>query len=176
MPDPHLVNTTAMFALGVSTHMAAAVEAATGLSEREVAALTTLSNWADGQSIEILRETLGMSQPGCARLVDRLTDAGLALRDRGVPDRRVVTVTVTSAGRAAVAAARTARAEAVRGWLAGLDGEEAAGLARVLDRLAAAQVPPARPAARAVVNSLCRLCDPGACGFPDRCAVTRALD
>ena len=80
--DSHLVNLLAMVALGVTTDVTAAVEATSGLSLKEVAALTTLANWADGRSIEVLRSVLEMSQPGCARLVDRLVEERLGQAGR----------------------------------------------------------------------------------------------
>jgi hypothetical protein len=49
--DPYLMNMTAAVALGVSTEITSAVEMATGLSLKEVAALTTLANCADRDSI-----------------------------------------------------------------------------------------------------------------------------
>ena len=99
--ESHLVNLLAMVALAVTTDMTAAVEGASGLSLKEAAALTTLANWADGRSIDVLRSVLEMSQPGCARLVDRLVEEGLASRAGDPIDRRVVTVRVTAHGRPA---------------------------------------------------------------------------
>ena len=171
--DSHLVNLLAMVALGVTTDVTAAVEAASGLSLKEVAALTTLANWADGRSIEVLRSVLEMSQPGCARLVDRLVEEGLASRARDPHDRRVVRVRVTAQGRRLVTAAQEARAVATRRWLEGLPGSQAVTLTRLLDRMSAERVmDSADPALTA--NTQCRLCNPAACGFPDGCAPTRA--
>jgi MarR family transcriptional regulator, negative regulator of the multidrug operon emrRAB len=171
--EPHLVNTLGVVALGVTTDMTAEVEAATGCSLKEVAALTTLANWADGRSIEVLRTVLEMSQPGCARLVDRLVEGGLATRARDPRDRRVVTVRITARGRRVVTAAQTARAAAVQRWLTGLPAGEAATLTLLLDRLSSARVRDSADVEQ-TMNTQCRLCDPAACGFPDRCATSQA--
>src|SRR6185437_8923835 len=138
--DPHLVNVTAVVALGIATEFTTAVELATGQSLKEIAALTTLANWADGQSIERLRAVLGMSQPGCARLVDRLVAEGLVRRGAHGDDRRVTTVRVTARGRRVVATARRARATAVQRWLDGLSSDDQRRLGPMLDRLAGARV------------------------------------
>ncbi len=172
--DPHLVNMTAAVALGVTTEITGAVEAATGLSIKEIAALTTLANWADGQSIDRLRGVLGMSQPGAARLVDRLVDERLANRGVDRADRRVTTVRITARGRRVVERARTARASAVQAWLDGLPAGAQERLGPLLDELAGARIRASEDPA-ALANSQCRLCDPAACGHPDRCATTQAL-
>lgn len=171
--DAHLVNMTAAVALGVATEITSAVEMATGLSLKEVAALTTLANWADGDSIDRLRAVLGMSQPGCARLVDRLVTERFARRGAHRADRRVTTVHITAGGRRIVATARTARATAVQRWLDGLPADAQRRLGPILDELAGARVR-ASDAPSALANTQCRLCDPTACGYPDRCATTQA--
>ena len=171
--DPHLVNMTAVVALGVATEVTDAVEVATGLSLKEVAALTTLGNWADGQSIERLRAVLGMSQPGCARLVDRLVAERLARRGADGADRRVTTVHITAGGRRVVATAHAARATAVQRWLDGLPPDAQNRLGPLLDELAGARIR-ASDAPAALANTQCRLCDTAACGYPDRCATTQA--
>jgi MarR family transcriptional repressor of emrRAB len=171
--DPHLVNMTAAVALGVATEVTSAVEGATGLSLKEIAALTTLANWADGQSIDRLRAVLGMSQPGCARLVDRLVADRLARRGADGADRRVTTVYITARGRRVVATARTARATAVLRWLDGLPADAQHRLGPLLDELAGARVR-ASDAPAELANTQCRLCDPEACGHPDGCPTTQA--
>ncbi len=173
-PSPRLVNLTGLVALGVATDVTESVEAASGLPEKELAALTSLANWADGRSIDVLRSVLAMSQPGCARLVDRLVEAGLAERARDPGNRRVMTVRVTSLGRRTVVQGRMARADAVMRWLDGLDSGQAATLETLLERLAVTGVTDVGDAA-AVINRRCRLCDPEACGYPDGCAVTQAM-
>ena len=170
MDDARTVNLTGAVALGLATDMTAAVEAATGLTATEVAALTTLANWADGQSIDRLREVTALSQPGCARLVDRLVAAGLARRDRDAADRRVTRVWLTAAGRRAVTRSRDARADAVRRWLAALPDADRRGFAASLEVLAGVGVD--GPVA---ANRRCRLCDTTACGNGPDCPVTRAV-
>ncbi|MDF1565253.1 MAG: MarR family transcriptional regulator [Deltaproteobacteria bacterium] len=46
-----------------------------------------------------LARRIGISLPGCTRLVDRMKDAGHVLRERDTEDRRVVIVRLAAAGR-----------------------------------------------------------------------------
>ena len=168
--DARTVNLTGVVALGLATDIATAVEAASGATATEVAALTTLANWADGLSIDRLREVTALSQPGCARLVDRLVAAGSARRERDATDRRVTTVRITAAGRRAVTKARAARAGVVRTWLAALSDADRARFADLVEVLAGANVTGAVEA-----NRRCRLCDPSDCAAVDDCPVTDAI-
>lgn len=168
--DARSVNLTGAVALGIATDIAAAVEAVTGATATEIAALTTLSNWADGLSIDRLREVTALSQPGCARLVDRLVSAGFARRERDADDRRVTRVWITAAGRRKVAAASTARAAAVRAWLADLPAADRHRWDQLVEVVAGAHV-----TGPAEANRRCRLCDATACGRGDDCPVTRAV-
>ena len=157
---------TAVVALGVATEVTDAVEVATGLSLKEVAALTTLGNWADGQSIERLRAVLGMSQPGCARLVDRLVAERLARRGA---DRRRPTSHHRShhGGRPSRRRDRTRRPShrgAEAGWT-GCPPDAQDRLGPLLDELAGARIR-ASDAPAALANTQCRLCDHGGLRLP----------
>lgn len=168
--DARTVNLTGVVALGLATDIATAVEAASGATPTEVAALTTLANWADGLSIDRLREVTALSQPGCARLVDRLVAAGSARRERDTADRRVTAVWITAAGRRTVEQARTARADVVRTWLAALPDADRETFAGVVEVLAGAHV-----TGPVEANRRCRLCDPTECAERDDCPVTAAI-
>jgi DNA-binding MarR family transcriptional regulator len=54
---------------------------------------------AEPLRITALAEREGLSQPSVTRMVERLEALGLARRDRGAEDRRVVSVTITDRGR-----------------------------------------------------------------------------
>ncbi|ASW57609.1 hypothetical protein CIK06_11305 [Plantactinospora sp. KBS50] len=80
----------------------------------------------------------GVTQPAMTQLVSRLERDALAERAGDPADGRVVLVGITAAGRDRIRARRRARAERLRGLLAGLPAEDRAALARSLriaDRL-----------------------------------------
>lgn len=56
----------------------------------------------------------GLSQPSVTRMVERLEKLGLARRERGEADRRVVSVTITDRGRDELEQARARHAEVLR--------------------------------------------------------------
>jgi DNA-binding MarR family transcriptional regulator len=69
----------------------------------------------------------GVSQPAMTQLVTRLEKEGLAQRGSDPADGRAVVVTITEAGRAAVARRREARAQALAAVMSNLsEGEHAA--------------------------------------------------
>ena len=80
----------------------------------------------------------GVSQPAMTQLVTRLEKEGLAERGSDPADGRAVVVTITEAGRAAVARRREGRAQALSALMSGLsEGEHAAIVAALpaLERL-----------------------------------------
>jgi DNA-binding MarR family transcriptional regulator len=66
----------------------------------------------------------GVTQPAMTQLITRLEKEGLARRDSDPADGRVVVVSITDAGRAAVARRREGRARALSGLLANLPADE----------------------------------------------------
>jgi len=169
-----LTNLAGVVALDLTTAVEAAVLADNGLSAVEATALTILANFAEGRSIDAVRSALALSQPGCARLADRLVERELIQRRRASQDRRVVELHLTATGRAAVAGIRLSRKRVLRARLDVLTDRDAAQAERILARLAAAEIPP-MPAGEDIGNRMCRMCDGDACGHPDRCPVTQAL-
>jgi DNA-binding MarR family transcriptional regulator len=112
---------------------------------------------------------LGLTHSGAVRLVDRLTDAGLAERRRG-SDGRSVAVALTPAGRRAAAAVRVARERALAEALSALSGDERRALSALHEKLLAGLT-----SDRASARRLCRLCDADACGHErGTCPVTQA--
>lgn len=169
-----LTNLAGAVALDLTTAVDAAVLADEGLSSVEATAVTALANFAEGRSIEAVRSALTLSQPGCARLADRLVERGLVRRRRASHDRRIVELHLTAAGRAKVEGIRRSREGVLRSRLDVLTDRQAAQAELVLAVLAACQVPP-MPEGTDVANRVCRMCDAHACGHPDRCPVTQAL-
>jgi DNA-binding MarR family transcriptional regulator len=82
-----------------------------------------------------LATRLGISPPSASAMVDRMVDGGLVERVRGEEDRRVVSVWLTAAGEAALAAAIGGRRGMLERVLGRLDPTELRDTLRVLSRL-----------------------------------------
>jgi DNA-binding MarR family transcriptional regulator len=119
----------------------------------------TLLAWRGEASSETLQFALGLSQPACVRLVDRLVDAGLLTRRRQAGDRKVW-LRLTAKGRRAAGSVLDREREPVEAAL-----EKAlpsrADLSRfvaALDQVAIAVLGDTTDPAR-----FCRTCDVAAC-------------
>jgi DNA-binding MarR family transcriptional regulator len=77
----------------------------------------------------------GVTQPAMTQLVTRLEREGLAQRGGDPADGRAVVVSITEAGRAAVARRRAGRAEALSGLLQRLPADEHAAILAALPAL-----------------------------------------
>jgi DNA-binding MarR family transcriptional regulator len=146
------------------------VRDATGAEPTWSAALVTLQTMTDGGSIDELRRVLGLSHSGGVRVVKALSRAELVELRRDPDDGRAVQVRLTGAG-AAATRIRAARLEALDALLDGLDHAARDQLDALL-----AQALAAATGDRDDARHICRLCDPGVCGHPQRCPVTRAAD
>jgi MarR family transcriptional regulator, negative regulator of the multidrug operon emrRAB len=146
-------------ALGLEA--ASVVQAGRGAT---MSALVTIAAHPD-RTIEELREPLGLSQPGAARLVQRLVDAGWVER-RGPGGRGGLRLTATAAGHAVLDELFAARRAALLELLEPLSAAERDQLAAMLERLLAARTTGVTGAKR-----LCRLCERRTC---ERCPVARA--
>jgi MarR family transcriptional repressor of emrRAB len=156
-------------ALEVGDRLRVAAEAAAGQGGSAPAAVVALANFADGETVDALARVLGISHSGAVRLVDRLAADGFVRRERGAEDARQVRLRITAAGRAAAARILAAREAALDDELAPLSAGERRQLAGLLEKLLAGATPDS-----AASRTICRLCDPCACGHPDRCPVTQA--
>jgi DNA-binding MarR family transcriptional regulator len=169
--EDRTANLLGALALAVTDRLDLALRSATGRTGSDTAALVILSTELAGASQDALGRVLALSQPGVARLVDRLTAAGLLERLPG-PDGRTHALEPTPAGREIAAKALRARAETMRGLVDRLDAQDRDRLSDVLARLLETITEDQSSARR-----LCRLCDPDTCGHHDgRCPVTNAVD
>jgi DNA-binding PadR family transcriptional regulator len=104
------------------------------------------------------------------RLADRLEAEGLLERRRSERDGRALALHLTAAGRARAEALRRSRLASLGALLGDLAPGERRDLTGLLEKLLAAMT-----SDRASARHICRLCDSGACGHPDRCPVTQAV-
>jgi MarR family transcriptional regulator, negative regulator of the multidrug operon emrRAB len=162
-----LTNLLAVVALEVDDRVRSRVHDAAGLGSAGPAALVALEEFANGASIERLRDVIGLTHSGCVRLVDRLAAAGLVERRAG-SDVRAVSVVLTRTGHATARRVLAARARAVEPLLAELDADDRRQLEDLCGRLVRSATRQ-RLAARAQHAPpeggwLCRMCDFVACG------------
>ena len=159
-------------ALTLSDGIREATEAATGMAGGAPAALVSLSEWADGRSVDVLAEAMRVSHSRAVRVVDRLEAAGLARRESDPSDGRRATVWLEPAGRDLANRALEARSRVLAAAVSELGNADI----RDLERLLAALLDVTTTDVRAA-RGTCRLCDAHACGHYERaCPVTRAAD
>jgi DNA-binding MarR family transcriptional regulator len=162
-----LTNLLAVVALEVDDRVRSDVEDAAGLGAAGPSALVALEEFANGASIEHLRDVVGLSHSGCVRLVDRMVAAGLVERRAGT-DVRAVSVVLTRAGHAAARRTRAARARAIEPLLVDLDEDERRRLedlcARVVGAATRQRLATRAQGAPPEGGWLCRMCDFDACG------------
>ena len=164
-------NLLGSLSLAVADRMRVAAEAAAGRSGSGPAALASLTTHLDGEGIEMLARSLGLTHSAAVRVVDRLEASGLVRRGRGA-DGRSVSVTLTARGRAKGREILAARERALGEVLEGLPPSEHRALARACETLLGHLT-----ASRADARRICRLCDADACGhYEGRCPVTQAAD
>ncbi len=136
------------------------------------AALVSLSEWADGSSVEVLAEAMRVSHSRGVRVVDRLEADGLARREPDPSDGRRALVVLESAGRELAERALEARRDVLLSLVSELQAPQVRDLEQLLASLLAVTTVDTRAA-----RETCRLCDAHACGHYDSaCPVTRAAD
>lgn len=144
----------------VGLAVAARIEAAARASLRhggETPAALVVIGYGLGPSNDELRRILGLSHPGCVRLVDRLAADGLVERRPG-RDGRAVALFLTAAGHGLRETLLAGRLAAIRPLLQPLDDAEQAALGGLLHKLLAGL-----PTSDAERCHLCRLCDDHVC-------------
>lgn len=123
----------------------------------ETPAALVVIGYGLGPSNDQLRRILGLSHPGCVRLVDRLVADGLVERREG-RDRRAIALHLTPTGHALREALLAERLAAIRLVLAPLDAGEQEAFAALLHKLLADL-----PASDLERCTVCRLCDDRVC-------------
>lgn len=169
-----LSNLLGAWALAISDRMAGAVEASAGRGSQAPAALVALDQFADGSTIEELRQVLGLSHSAAVRLIDSLVADGHVRREPAAQDRRSVALTLTASGRTTARRISAARQRAIETTLEGLTNAELRALTRLAERLtadvASLRLGERREGTTPTGGWLCRLCDFQACGRPEgRC-------
>jgi MarR family transcriptional repressor of emrRAB len=140
-----------------------AIHGVLGQGGAAAAALVTAAKYP-GRTVEELREPLGISQPGAARLVERLARAGWL--ERGGPGgRRGLELRLTPQGEQAFDRLLLARRAALEALLDPLSSEERDTLAGLLERVLSAHTQD-----HADTERLCRECERRVCM---RCPVAR---
>lgn len=129
---------------------------ASGLPERALAALVLVSN-RPACGIDWLYRRLGITQSGAVRLVDRLEDMGLLIRER-TPGRREVALHLTAAGAARLRRGLRARAAGLETLVASLSPSEQTQLVELIAKSLAQG-----SRQREQADVACRLCDWEAC-------------
>jgi DNA-binding MarR family transcriptional regulator len=105
-----------------------------GLSLSALSALSRLDSLGSLRVTE-LAEREQLTQPGMTTLINRLEEAGLAVREPDPSDGRAVRVTITAAGLDRVRAHRDARAALLGDRIAALSAEHRAALVAALPAL-----------------------------------------
>ena len=157
----NLLGALALEAIGAQER---AIGEVLGVGGAAAGALVTIHKYP-GRTVEELRAPLGLSQPGAARLVERLVGSGWVER-AGPGGRRGLQLSLTPAGERAFDRLLLARRAALEELLAPLSEPERDQFAGLLERLLGA-----RTATHADTVRLCRVCERRACL---RCPVARA--
>lgn len=150
--------------VGLSDLLDRSLRDASGLDPAAVAAVVTVRA-RPGQSVSDLAATLGMTHSGCVRVVGRLVDSGLLLREPG-PDGRTRGLRLSDAGETAADGMLEARRNVLERLLDELSPDQADSLERVL-----AAMLPLLADDREGARRICRLCEHAVCRG-DACAVS----
>jgi len=170
-PALHTANVLGAMVDVLARDLEVALAASASQPGGRAAALTALAGFASGRPIDLLASSLGLSHSRVVRLVDQLEADRHVTRDRGTTDRRTVHVTLTESGWALAGSIAAARLAILREEVEALDTDDRAALDRICATILSRRIDSVRAAGRT-----CRLCEPRACGHPERCPVTRAAD
>jgi MarR family transcriptional regulator, negative regulator of the multidrug operon emrRAB len=131
-------------------------EGVVGIGGAAAAALVTIQA-RPGWTIEQMRGGLGLTQPGAARLVERLTQAGLVERF-GPGGRRGYELRLTARGEEVLEQLFLVRRAALTELLAPLSDDDQARLGELLELLLAGRI-----GDRGDLERVCRLCERRCC-------------
>ena len=123
----------------------------------ETAAALVVIGYGLGPSNDQLRKTLGLSHPGCVRLVDRLVADGLVERQRG-EDRRAVALYLTDKGHTARERILKGRIAAIKPFIESLSSGDEQALGAILHKLLGSLETSDQDRCH-----MCRLCDDSVC-------------
>lgn len=150
-------NVVGALALGLADAMLRDAQAQAPEAGPAAAALALLGH-DPGMPIERLRRALGLSHPGAVRLVDRLAEDGLVIREPSALDRRAVALRLTPAGETASHAVIASRDGALTRALAVLSETERATFGHLAEKVLRGFLADLDHA-----YAVCRLCDYVAC-------------
>lgn len=162
--NPRTANLLGALTLEATHLQLQAGEAVVGIGGAAAAALVTIQA-RPGWTIEQMRGGLGLTQPGAARLVERLTHEGLVERF-GPGGRRGYELRLTAEGENVLERLFLARRAALNELLAPLSDGDQARLGELLELLLAQRI-----GDRGDLERICRLCERRCC---DRCPVNAA--
>ncbi|MFF0492873.1 MarR family winged helix-turn-helix transcriptional regulator [Nocardia sp. NPDC004068] len=166
MHDTRLANLLGATVLAVNDLMLTRIREVGTVGTSGAGALVTLAT-APGIGVSEVGRRVGVTQSAAVRMVDGLERAGLVRRTRA--SGRVVGVELTEAGRRAAERILTARAEALRDLVSGLDERERRELTGLTTKLLTRLHGTAGDS-----NRLCRLCDRVCCTDNAVCPVGQA--
>lgn len=164
--SPRLANVTGAVGLAIADAIRSAESQLPPPADHPscLAALNLLA-WLPGTTAPQLAHALNLSQPATQRVIDRLAEASLIVRELRPGERRL-RLRCTPKARRVIRRHRASRTAAVNNALATLTDDEAIQLEHLLDRVAANLAHSSDDALR-----VCRLCQPTACGDDDECPV-----
>jgi DNA-binding MarR family transcriptional regulator len=160
-------NLLGAFVLAVADRLRAETEAAVGHTGAAAAALVSIAHFPD-QTVEQLRQAIGLSHPAAVRVVDRLVEQGL-VRRRPAGRGPAVALRVTAAGRRRARRILDVRRRVLAEALPGLSAAESAALEAILEKGLAHLAGTPR-------TTICRLCDMGRCRRIDCPVVDRQTE
>jgi DNA-binding MarR family transcriptional regulator len=150
-------------ALAVADKLRETVESTSGYIAAAPSAIVQIGT-NPNESIDRLRQTLGLSHSAAVRITERLESDGLVQKTRGA-DGRVAMLALTPAGRAVMYDILLNRRSMLNAALKDLEGDDWAALSRIAEK-----VMPRLVASRNDSDHVCRLCDEDVCPY-DRCPV-----
>lgn len=150
------VNLVGALAVAFSDRIRSATEEAMGQGAAAPAAIVQIGTNA-GESIDALSRTLALSHSATVRIVERLQSDGLVKKIRGT-DARVSELTLTAAGRRAMADVLAGRQDVISGALSSLTRTDWSDLTRLVEKIL-----PNLVDSRAESDYACRLCDESSC-------------
>jgi MarR family transcriptional repressor of emrRAB len=156
-------NLLGALAIGVTDRLQRDAEAAAGRSGARAAALASLAQWP-GDTIEELRQMLGLTHSASVRVIDGLVADGLAIREH-VGGGPAVRPRLTEAGEAQARRVLAARRDLLQWLVSDVSEEDLTQVTGIVERLLQKLTTDFNAG-----ELICRLCELDACP-QDRCPV-----